>query len=363
MITGIENKPTPLILNVKTNRPVFQQVQSSLFIFACTIMVFSAIFLITVQLLLQRFILGPISSLDNEVKLIGGDSSIAHRVDESGDDEIVSLKRSLNRMLDEIQRYHEELKASQETLEERNLQLAELNRKANLYLDIYLDVITYEILNALMGLRGYADIIRSTASGEEVVYAGKIESIVKKSADVIRNIETISQIYKNPPQNRPIDLGATIRKEAEFYAALPVGIEGCSRLVIANEMLGVVFNNLFSNSLKYGGNDVQIWVSCKDAGDGFVVVEIADDGPGISDGMKSKIFDRFTSDTKTRSSYGLGLHIVKMLIEGYGGKVWADDRIPGKPDKGAVIRFTLRDSERASGGPGEHFCEHDQLPR
>jgi len=79
--------------------------------------------------------------------------------------------------------------------------------------------------------------------------------------------------------------------------------------------------------------------------------------------MKSKIFDRFTSDTKTRSSYGLGLHIVKMLIEGYGGKVWADDRIPGKPDKGAVIRFTLRDSERASGGPGEHFCEHDQLPR
>ncbi len=58
--------------------------------------------------------------------------------------------------------------------------------------------------------------------------------------------------------------------------------------------------------------------------------------------MKPGIFDRFSTDTKTRSSYGLGLHIVKMLVEGYGGRVWADDRIQGTPSSGVAIRFTLR---------------------
>jgi len=349
-ITGIENTPTFLILRVETGRPVYHQVQESLSIFAGVIIVFSVIFLIAVQLLMQRFVLSPISSLDNEMKLIGRDSEISRRVDETGDEEIASLKRSLNRMLDEIQHYHEELRASQETLGERNQHLAELNRKANLYLDIYLDVITYEILNALMGLRGYADLIRSTATGREAEFAEKIGSIVKKSSEVIRNIETISRIYKNPPKNRPVSLGLVLRNEVQLYPDLAIRTENCETTVMANEMLGVIFSNLFSNSLKYGGPDVTVDVRCRDTGDGFVEVSVEDTGPGIPDGMKEKVFDRFAADKKTRSSYGLGLHIVKMLVEGYGGRVRADDRVPEEPAKGAAIRFTLR---LANGSPEE----------
>lgn len=352
VITGIENKPNYLILSVGTARPIYQQVRTSILIFAGIIVLFSTIFFIAVQLLLQQFILRPISNLDKEMKLIGGDSSIGHRVDESGDEEIASLKKSLNRMLDEIQHYQEELRDSQNTLEERNQQLTELNRKANLYLDIYLDVITYEILNALMGLRGYADLIRTVAIGEEAEFAQKIEAIAKKSSDVIRNIETISRIYKNPPVNRPIDLGYTLRNEAQIWSNTNIGINTCNVKVMANEMLGVVFHNLFSNSVKYGGRTVQIDVNCHDKGDGFVEITVKDNGPGISEGMKKKVFDRFVSDSKTRGSYGLGLHIVKMLVEGYGGKVCADDRIPGEPDKGVVIRLTLRFAEEHSAGQG-----------
>ena len=73
-----------------------------------------------------------------------------------------------------------------------------------------------------------------------------------------------------------------------------------------------------------------------------LVVEVEDTGPGIPDNAKACIFDRFTADTRTRSSYGLGLHIVKMLVESYGGSVRADDRVPGNPSSGAAIRFTLR---------------------
>jgi signal transduction histidine kinase len=68
-----------------------------------------------------------------------------------------------------------------------------------------------------------------------------------------------------------------------------------------------------------------------------VVVE--DNGPGISDNIKSRLFTRFSrGDTKTRGR-GLGLFLVKSLVEDYHGKVWVEDRVPGDYTKGA--RFVV----------------------
>jgi signal transduction histidine kinase len=57
--------------------------------------------------------------------------------------------------------------------------------------------------------------------------------------------------------------------------------------------------------------------------------------------MKNLVFDRFLEDSRKRSSYWLGLQIVKMLITDYGGTVWVEDRIAGDQKSGVVIRFTL----------------------
>ncbi len=140
----------------------------------------------------------------------------------------------------------------------------------------------------------------------------------------------------------PINLESIIKKEMDVRQNIHITLEGCDRIVCANDMLGVVFDNLFSNSLKFGGPKVSIDVSARDAGDGMLEISVADNGPGISDEIKPGIFDRFAKDTKTRSSYGLGLHIVKMLVEGYGGRVWADDRVLKDASSGVTIRFTLR---------------------
>jgi signal transduction histidine kinase len=88
--------------------------------------------------------------------------------------------------------------------------------------------------------------------------------------------------------------------------------------------------------------DTEITVTARDVPEGLLEISVSDTGPGIPDAMKPLVFDRFMHDTRQRSSYGLGLHIVKMLIVGYGGKVWADDRIAGDQQSGTAIRFTLR---------------------
>jgi len=357
IITGIENHLSFLLLTIDTSRPVNQQVQKSIAIVAAAIILLSIVFLLVVQLLLQRFVLAPLSELDTGMKSIASSGDLSLRIPEKGDEEVLSLTQSFNHMLDEVWQQRNELHALLEEIEsqrddlndarqalaERNRDLEELNRKANLYLDIYLDAITYEILNAIMGLRGYAELVRDTAPQSENKFAEKIISLAKKSDDVIRNIETISRIYKNPPEIKAVDLAAIIKKEMGSRTGARIVMEHCNRAVLANDMLGVVFDNLFSNCLKFGGPDTEITVSSRDTPEGFLEVTVSDTGPGIPDSMKPLIFDRFMEDSRKRSSYGLGLHIVKMLIQSYGGSVRADDRIPeDQQQSGAAIRFTLR---------------------
>jgi signal transduction histidine kinase len=356
IITGIENQPSFQILRIETNRPVNQQVRQSILIVAVAIVILSIIFLLVVQLLLQRFMLAPLSRLDTGMRSISESVDLSLRMPETGDDEILSLTRSFNRMLGQIQQQRDELHElleevkqqrddlsdARQELSGRNRALEELNRKADLYLDIYLDAITYEILNAIMGLRGYAELSRENVPESQGVFIDKIVALAQKSDDVIRNIETISRIYKNPPEIREVPLAPIISEEIASRSPARIQVDGsCDRRVRANEMLGVVFDNLFSNSLKFGGKDVDIAVTARDMPDGMIEITVTDTGPGIPDEMKPLIFDRFAKDTRERSSYGLGLHIVKMLVEGYGGRVWAEDRVSGDQKAGAAIRFTL----------------------
>jgi signal transduction histidine kinase len=75
-----------------------------------------------------------------------------------------------------------------------------------------------------------------------------------------------------------------------------------------------------------------------------VTVSVEDDGPGIPDELKPVIFHRFQRGKTKKSGKGLGLYISRMIIEGYGGRIWAADRVEKEPGKGASIRFTLRRS-------------------
>lgn len=75
--------------------------------------------------------------------------------------------------------------------------------------------------------------------------------------------------------------------------------------------------------------------------DGEVLVSVEDTGPGIPDAIKPTLFSRFRKGKSSRSGKGLGLYIVRMLVERYGGSVRVEDRVPGRPEEGAAFRFTL----------------------
>jgi signal transduction histidine kinase len=298
-------------------------------------LIIGVFYVLIIEVLLRRYIIEPLMDLDTAMIKVGNKRDLSEHLAIKGDDEIASLKTSFNRML-------QELAVSQNTLAMQSEQLAEANRKANMYLDIYLDVVTYELLNAINSLDGYADLIKTRGGDKEKDYAERILRILDKNRAVIRNIETISTIYKNPPVQERINLESVVDRVIREYGSTIPPCEGCRVTVLADAKLGVVFHNIISNSIRFGGPAVVITISARDQPDGMVAVSVTDTGLGIPDAMKPTIFDRFMQNSSTRSSYGLGLHITKMLIEAYGGRIWADDRVPGHPEQGAAIRFTLK---------------------
>ncbi|MGI6019410.1 MAG: sensor histidine kinase [Marvinbryantia sp.] len=113
--------------------------------------------------------------------------------------------------------------------------------------------------------------------------------------------------------------------------------------VIADtEQMKRVINNIVGNSVKYMDKQLgRIDIRVKDVGD-FVQVEIEDNGKGIGAKELPYIFDRFYRTDASRNSSmggsGIGLSIVRKIVEDHGGKIWASS----KAGEGTIMYFVLR---------------------
>lgn len=111
-------------------------------------------------------------------------------------------------------------------------------------------------------------------------------------------------------------------------------------VMIDNEKIRVVFQNLIENAIKYGKKGGTVEISAVSAGD-FVEIIITDDGIGIDEHDKEKIFDRYFRSEKARAKApigtGLGLYMTKRIIETHGGTMWFDST----EGKGTTFHFTV----------------------
>lgn len=119
-------------------------------------------------------------------------------------------------------------------------------------------------------------------------------------------------------------------------------------LIIADpEQLRRVVNNIIGNSAKYMKNQRgQVNIRIKDVGD-FIQVEIEDNGKGIAQKDLPYVFERFFRADASRNSAtggsGIGLSIVKKIVEDHGGKIWATS----KESVGTVMYFVIRKYQEA----------------
>lgn len=120
------------------------------------------------------------------------------------------------------------------------------------------------------------------------------------------------------------------------------GVEEGVEIIADPEQLRKVISNIISNSVKYMDKAApEIGIVLQDAGD-FVEVSLSDNGKGIAKADLPYVFERFfradSSRNSTKGGSGIGLSIVRKIIEDSGGRIWASS-VPGK---GTTLHFVLR---------------------
>jgi signal transduction histidine kinase len=98
-----------------------------------------------------------------------------------------------------------------------------------------------------------------------------------------------------------------------------------------------VLTNLLSNAIKFTGAEGKVVVRLAPVGDELQFA-VSDTGTGIPANMLEAIFERYVQVAENdRRGVGLGLYISRCIVQGHGGRIWADSEV----DKGTTVRFTL----------------------
>jgi PAS domain S-box-containing protein len=263
-------------------------------------------------------------------------------------------------------------------LRETNLDLTEVNRKLSEEIDtrkevesqlksakeeaeLYLDLMGHDISNIHQIILGHLELAKEVievnchlkASDKELIENSL--NTLDRGSRLIRNVQNLQKLKKGELSQEVIDIDRmisdTIREyESENYPASISCISDGEHRVMGNALLHDVFTNLIGNSIKHADNgSVNILIRIehyRENGRTCSRVVIEDDGRGIPDDMKTKVFNRLhRGDTKARGM-GMGLYLVKSLVEGFKGRVWVEDRVRGDHHKGSRFVVVLPSADK-----------------
>ena len=268
------------------------------------------------------------------------DGNLDFSIDTKGHDEISELSESFEAMRKRLQmNAQEKLDAEQEHR-------------------MLISNIAHDLKTPITAIKGYSEGILDGVADTPEKQERYLKTIYKKANEMNTLINELT-LYSNIDTNKiPYNFHKLNVKDyfTDCMEELEMDLENQhmqltffnyvdeDTLMIADpEQLGRVIHNIIGNAIKYMRAEEPSFISMriKDVGD-FIQVEIEDNGKGISNKDLPYIFDRFYRADASRNSAaggsGIGLSIVKKIIEDHGGKIWATS----KENVGTVMYFVLR---------------------
>jgi len=239
-----------------------------------------------------------------------------------------------------------------ETQKQTSIQMQQEQLRANL-----LRAISHDFRTPLTSISGNAGILRENSKVmNETQKQGLYTNIYDDSMWLINLVENLLSITRIENGTLNLTMQAELFEEVITEALLHINRKNTEHdieTVLSDNLLMAkmdsrliiqVIINIVDNAIKYTQAGSHITISVKKDGH-FVRVEIADDGAGISDEAKAKLFDMFyTADNihgDGRRGLGLGLSICKSIISAHAGTIYVKDNMP----KGTVFGFILQAEE------------------
>ncbi|HEY3273696.1 MAG TPA: PAS domain S-box protein, partial [Methanocella sp.] len=236
---------------------------------------------------------------------------------------------------------------------ERKLAEGEL-AEAKATAELYLDLMGHDINNMNQVTMGYIEVAYNKAVSEgklasaDFYFLEKALKSVHNSSNLIKNVQMLQWARLGKYEPEVLDLGEVLKEVIVQHGNVPDRdvVIRCDMdngsFVEANWLLKDVFINLLGNAIKHsdGPLDINILLS-KESLDSraYWKVVVEDNGPGIPDSQKTTLFDRLSLSASRARGKGFGLCLIKLLVDGYRGEFWVEDRVAGDHTQGA--RFVV----------------------
>ncbi|MCX7898118.1 MAG: cache domain-containing protein [Rhodocyclaceae bacterium] len=330
--------------------------------------VLAALFATLLSIRWARKVFAPLERMDATMQAIENGQVSARVGDIASQDEIGRLAHHFDRLLDRLQSQQDELRRWGEALDakvaERTAELerayAELRAtQRQLVMSEKLAAIgeltagvAHEINNPIAVIQGNLDLIREVLASQAAPISGelrlidaqieRIRLIVTKLLQFARPAEFAGYIEDVSPCELFSDclvLVGHLLKRGNIVVTQRIETTRCAA-INRNELQQVLINLLVNAIQALGDRGGHVTLVARDWNDGDVaqgiVIDVADDGPGIPPQHLDRIFDPFFS-TKGTGGTGLGLSVSFGLVERYGGKITVDSTV----GKGAVFHVWL----------------------
>lgn len=219
----------------------------------------------------------------------------------------------------------------------------------------FLAVLTQDLRQPLTTMMGLGATLESHGAGLPVERISRMGAAIRMQAERISRLaDDLYDISRLESQSllltiRPVDLAATVEGALASAAAIDVDVQVPEGLFVLADphRLQQVITNLVENAMVYGGPPVTVAAAV--TGDSTVEVSVRDQGPGVPPNLAPSLFNRLRLLSRRGNDAapgtGLGLSLVRGLVEAMGGRVWYQDG----PGGGADFRLSLPVRGR---GPG-----------
>ena len=348
----------PVVLNGKTIGAAF--VQSSLdplmrrlrldLVNLFIVFLLAVVLAFTLSTAFERLVSRPILAIAGTAKKVSEEKDYGIRANKVSEDEMGTLVDAINQMLGVIEQQNQQREQSLTREKELRTQAEENNRLK----DEFLATLSHELRTPLTSIVGWISLIRSdrTPDDKRTVGLSAIERNARNQARLIEDLLDVSRIMtgKFSVNRADLDVNQVVQLALEETAPVaqakqiaihfqpspvPVPVLGdAARLQQA-------VSNILTNATKFtevrGHVDIRVETKADQAS-----ISVTDDGIGITRDFLPYVFDRFRqadgSVTRRHGGLGLGLAIVRHIIELHGGKVSASSE---GPDKGATFVVEL----------------------